>query len=327
MKSTIKKYLSGKSSVNEQKILLQWIKEDHNFHNFQTIKKKWKEEILKEDIPGEFLPNWQNIQNRLFEQMQIKMNRAQRNLNFMSYAAIFVIFILIPSLLYLLSQPKLSVEKNYTTVSADFGQISKVILPDSSIIWVNSGSTIRYNNQYPTTNRNIKLIGEAFFKVHKNKTMPFIVSSSKLSIKALGTEFCVSAYPKESSIQVILEKGSVRLTSLSLSHLSQEMKPGEMTDFDKEKNHFALSEVNTKLFTSWKDGIIHLYNLPLCKVVFKLEKRYNQHFIIDDSIKDIPYTFTIKDEKLNDILNLIEKITPIMAIQKGNVIELKRKNV
>jgi len=326
MKSIIKKYLSGKSSENEQKKILLWIKEDPNLNNFQSIKNKWKEEIVKEDIPSEFLPNWQNIQNRLFEQMQLKMNRVQRNLKVISYAAIFIIFIFVPSLLYLFSQPKSLVEKNYTTISADFGQISKVALPDSSIIWVNSGSTIRYNNQYSTTNRNIELIGEAFFKVHKNKAMPFIVSSSKLRIKVLGTEFCVSAYPEEPSIQVILEKGSVNLTSLSLSHLSQKIKPGEMANFDKENDHFAISEVNTKLFTSWKDGIIHFYNSPLCEVVFKLEKRYNQHFIIDKSIKNIPYTFTIKDEKMSDILNIMEKITPIMAIKKGNVIELKKKN-
>lgn len=325
MKYIIKKYLSGKSSVNEQKDLLQWIKEDHNIDNFQNIKRKWKEEILNDDIPDEFLPNWQNIQNRLFEQMQKKMNRTQRNLKFMSYAAIFIIFILIPSLF--LFHPNLSENKNYTTVSADYGQISKVVLPDSSIIWINSGSTIRYNNQYPKTNRNIELTGEAFFKVHKNKAMPFIVNSSKLRIKVLGTEFCVSAYPKDPSIRVILEKGSVKLTSLATSHFSQKIKPGEMANFDKEKNHFAISEVNTKLFTSWKDGIIHFYNLPLCKVILKLEKRYNQHFIIDESIKNIPYTFTIKDEKLNDILDIIEKITPIMVIQKGNIIELKRKNI
>jgi len=323
MKSTIKKYLSGKSSVNEQKELLDWIRKDHNLDEFQTTKNEWKDEIRQEEIPVEFKPDWQNIQNSLFGQMQSEMQRTQRALKFFRYAAIFILLISVPSLVYFHSQSKPSAQLVYTTVAADFGQISKVVLPDNSVVWVNSGSTIKYNNQFSVTNRDIELIGEAFFKVKKNKDLPLIVSSSDLRVKVLGTEFGVMAYPEESFIQVVLEKGKVELTSSSHLNLRQEMKPGELASFNKEKKELIISKVNTGLFTSWKDGLINIYNLPLSELVIKLEKRYNQKFVIDDAIKNLPFTFTIKNENLSDILSLMEKITPIDAIQHGNVIELK----
>lgn len=323
MKSIIKKYLAGKSSDNEQKELLDWIRKDHNLNEFQAIKNAWKNEILKVDIPAELQPKWQNIQNNMFGQMQSEMQRTQHTLKFFRYAAIFILLISLPSLVFFFSQSKLTSKLVYTTVAADFGQISKVALPDSTVIWINSGSTIRYNNRFSTTNRDIELIGEAFFKVHKNDKLPLIVSSSDLRIKVLGTEFGVMAYPEESSIQVVLEKGKVELTSTSRSNFRHEMNPGELDSFNKEKKELAISKVNTALFTSWKDGLINIYNLPLCEVVIKLEKRYNQKFKVDDAIRNLPYTFTIKNEELSNILSLMEKITPIDAIQRGNVIELR----
>ena len=101
------------------------------------------------------------------------------------------------------------------------------------------------------------------------------------------------------------------------------MRPGELACFNKEKKNLTVSSVNTGLFTSWKDGIINIYNLPLSEVVIKLEKRYNQRFMIDKPIRNLPYTFTIKNENLNSILSLMEKITPVDAVQRGNIIELK----
>jgi len=211
----------------------------------------------------------------------------------------------------------------YTTVAADYGQISKVVLPDSSEVWVNSGSTIKYNNQFSNTNRDIELIGEAFFKVKHNAEVPLIVSSSVLNVKVLGTEFSVSAYPEETNIQVVLEKGKVELTSNSDSQFRQEMKPGELASFNIKQKKLSVDPVNTNLYTSWKDGLINIYNLPLSELVLRLEKRYNQKFLVDDAIKNLPYTFTIRNEELSSILSLMEKITPVDAIQNGNMIVLK----
>jgi ferric-dicitrate binding protein FerR (iron transport regulator) len=323
MKSTITKYLSGKSSHDEQKELLSWIRKEKNLKEFQQVKDEWKAETLNEAVPEEFSQNWKSIQNRMMEQLQQEVKRKQRTLNFFRYAAIFLILIAVPAFIYTLSTNKPESPLTYTTVAADYGQISKVVLPDSSVIWINSGSAIKYNNRFSATNRNIELVGEAFFKVTHNAEVPLVVSNADLRVKVLGTEFSVSAYSEEENIQVVLEKGKVELTSASDSRFKQEMKPGEMASFSKVKKELAIATVNTNLYTSWKDGLINIYDLPLSELVIKLEKRYNQKFEVDEAIKNMPYTFTIKNEDLSSVLSLMEKITPVIAIQDKNVIKLK----
>ncbi|MBW8325385.1 MAG: FecR family protein [Prolixibacteraceae bacterium] len=323
MKSIIKKYLSGKSSEEEQKDLLQWIRREENLNEFQRIKQEWTTEVRKETMPSEFAQDWKAIQGKMMAQLQQEVQQKQRTLNFFRYAAIFMVLIAVPALLYIFSQNQPAAPLVYTTVAADYGQISKAVLPDSSVVWVNSGSSIKYNNQFSASNRNIELEGEAFFKVTRNADLPLIVSNSDLKVKVLGTEFSVSAYPEEPNIHVILEKGKVELTSASNTRFRQEMKPGEMATFSKIKKELALTAVNTSLYTSWKDGLINIYNLPLSELVIKLEKRFNQKFLVDEQIKDVPYTFTIKNEDLSSVLSLMEKITPVEAIQREHVIELK----
>jgi len=323
METTIKKYLEGKCSKEEQKTLLQWIRSDENLNEFQRIKQEWTTEVRKETMPIEFIQDWNTIQSKMMEKLKQEVQQKQRVLNFFRYAAIFMALIAVPSLLFIFFQKPTSAPLVYTTVAADYGQISKVVLPDSSVVWVNSGSTIKYNNQFSNTNRDIELIGEAYFKVKHNAEVPLIVSSSVLNVKVLGTEFSVSAYPEEANIQVVLEKGKVELTSTSDSQFKQEMNPGELASFNIEQKKLSIDPVNTNLYTSWKDGLINIYNLPLSELVLRLEKRYNQKFMVDDAIKNLPYTFTIKNEELSSILSLMEKITPVDAIQHGNVIELK----
>lgn len=323
MKSIIKKYLSGKSSEEEQKNLLQWIRREENLNEFQRIKQEWTTEVRKETMPSEFAQDWKAIQGKMMAQLQQEVQQKQRTLNFFRYAAIFMVLIAVPALLYIFSQNQPAAPLVYTTVAADYGQISKAILPDSSVVWVNSGSSIKYNNQFSASNRDIELEGEAFFKVTRNADLPLIVTNSDLKVKVLGTEFSVSAYPEEPNIHVILEKGKVELTSASNTRFRQEMKPGEMATFSKIKKELALTAVNTSLYTSWKDGLINIYNLPLSELVIKLEKRFNQKFLVDEQIKDVPYTFTIKNEDLSSVLSLMEKITPVEAIQREHVIELK----
>ena len=323
MKSIITKYLRGKSSVDEQNALLRWIRKEEHLSEFQQIKKEWKAEVVKEVVPSEYVGDWRIIQNRMMGQLQQEVQQKQRTLNFFRYAAIFMVLIAVPALLYIFSQNQPTAPLVYTTVAADYGQISKAVLPDSSVVWVNSGSSIKYNNQFSASNRDIELEGEAFFKVTRNADLPLIVTNSDLKVKVLGTEFSVSAYPEEPNIHVILEKGKVELTSASNTRFRQEMKPGEMATFSKTKKELALATVNTSLYTSWKDGLINIYNLPLSELVIKLEKRFNQKFLVDEQIKDVPYTFTIKNEDLSSVLSLMEKITPVEAIQREHVIELK----
>lgn len=323
MKSIIHKYLSGKSSFGEQKDLLEWIRKEQHLSDFQQEKEKWKDLVEAGPVSSEYQAEWNSIQHKMMETLQGEVRQKQRVLTFFKYAAVVLVVMTIPAMLYFFSDSRPEQPLSYTTVTADYGQISKVVLADSSVIWINSGSSVRYNNQFSATNRDVELIGEAYFKVIKNKNIPLVVSCSDLKVKVLGTEFSVSDYPEDIQTQVVLEHGKVELTSKTNSSFRQEMNPGELATFNKSKKELGLSRVNTVLYTSWKDGLINIYNLPLKELVIKLEKRFNQKFEVDDEIKNLPYTFTIKNENLSKVLLLMEQITPVTAIQDKNVIKLK----
>ena len=89
--------------------------------------------------------------------------------------------------------------------------ISKVELPDGSMVWLNSGSEISYSNRFALDNRDVKLTGEAWFQAAKNTEIPMLVNSGEIQIKVVGTQFNVSAYPESGFIDVVLEEGTVQL--------------------------------------------------------------------------------------------------------------------
>ncbi|MBE7170132.1 MAG: FecR domain-containing protein [Williamsia sp.] len=88
------------------------------------------------------------------------------------------------------------------------GKDKTISLEDGSWIILSGNSEISY--QLPFTNsRNITLTGRAFFKVAKDKTRPFTVTSGEITTTALGTEFTVSAYEGSKSIVVRLYEGRI----------------------------------------------------------------------------------------------------------------------
>ena len=111
---------------------------------------------------------------------------------YLRYAAVLVLAIGIPLLTFFLGrQNKGEFEPTvrYTKVVADKGQISKVILPDSSVVWLNSGTTLTYDHNYGLKNRELKLEGEAYVVANKNKDLPMIVASDNLKVRVMGNAF------------------------------------------------------------------------------------------------------------------------------------------
>ncbi len=206
---------------------------------------------------------------------------------------------------------------------AEKGHISKIELPDGSLAWLNSGSVISYNNRFASDNRDIQLSGEAYFEAAENSQIPMVVNCGELKVKVVGTRFNVSSYPEAEEIEVTLEKGAVDLSFSQKESFHKKLKKGEQARFDCKNQKLTVQNVNTARYTSWKEGIINIYDQPLEEVAKRLGTRYNQHFIVNPQIKDFRYTFTIKNESLDEIIRLMEKITPVKAIQKNITIEFQ----
>lgn len=247
---------------------------------------------------------------------------------YLRYAAILVILIGFPILFYLnkTSSPEIGEELKYTSVVADNGQISKIILPDSSIVWLNSGTTLSYNNGYAVTNRNLTLNGQAYMNIKRNDLNPLIVACNDLKIKVLGTKFDVIAYPGDDKIQVVLESGSVQLIRIGDDSFNYKLKPGEMAHYNMKLNEVAIKKVNTAGFTSWKEGYLIFNDVPMDEVIERLERKFDVEIIVKNKevYKSI-FNANFKDENLTEILEYIQYSCPIKYKTVKADSETKRK--
>jgi len=323
MKNIITKYLDGTATKVEQTKLLLWLRQKENHIVFNSLKLEWKKGLDNVQLPVGSEKSWNTIQDQLLQKSYKGWHSSRKMNQFFRIAAIFFFVLSLGSAVYFVSNQYKTTPEFFTSVVAENGQISKVELPDGSVVWLNSGTKLRYSNLFAADNRNIDLNGEAYFQVSKNKELPLIVTSGELQVKVLGTKFNVSAYPSSENIDVVLESGKVELLSTVLESFQYQLKPGERATFSKAGRQLAVSRVNTAKYTSWKDGIINIYNQPLDELVKRLETRYNQKFEYTKELKDYHFTFTIKNESLDEIIDLMEKVAPVKAVQKDDIIEFK----
>ncbi|WP_320113144.1 FecR domain-containing protein [Draconibacterium orientale] len=319
MKEIIEKYLEGRASAGEQVQLLKWIRKKENRIVFNSSKLDWNKSQQNKPLPEGSEQSWMNIQDQMLQKSFKRWQYSDKVNLMVRIAAIFFFVLSLGGGAYMLSSTKQN-DIWYSEIEAENGQISKVKLPDGSMVWLNSGSKISYNNLFAANNRNVKLEGEAYFEVQKNEDLSFVVNSGEIQVKVHGTKFNVEAYPGSENIDVVLESGKVQLLSAEVASFEYFLSPGERASFVKSNNQLKISEVNTLKFTSWKDGILNIYNQPLVEVVKRLEKRYNQEFEYANELKDFPFTFTIKNEPLDEIIEIMEKIAPIKTKQEKNVI-------
>ncbi|MGB3005041.1 MAG: FecR family protein [Chitinophagaceae bacterium] len=97
-------------------------------------------------------------------------------------------------------------------VSSQPGSKTKIKLPDGSIVWLNAGSKLTYTKEFGKKVREVNLTGEAFFDVTKINEKPFIIHTSSINIRVLGTSFNVKAYPDDKLTETSLIRGSIEVT-------------------------------------------------------------------------------------------------------------------
>jgi len=224
---------------------------------------------------------------------------------FARYAAIIVI----ASGLTLFIQDKYSGQgrtRQMNTVTCPAGQISELALSDGTKIWLNSGSKLIYPSGFNARQRSVQLEGEAFFEVTKNKRSPFLVKTKNLDIKVLGTSFNVEAY-NGSQFKATLVEGKVELQNKNGIQIS-EMSPGQLARYDQKKQKILLSNVDTRLYSSWKEGKMTFFNEPLETIAQKLERWYNVKITFSsEDIKQYRYSSTIlKSKPVDQVLEVIK---------------------
>lgn len=189
------------------------------------------------------------------------------------------------------------------------GSHAKVVLPDGSVVLLNSGAEFRYDRSFGAKDRRVSLKGEGYFEVAKDASRPFVVSTDRLEIKVLGTVFNVKAFTEESTIKIDLIEGKVKVTSLNDRHPeTKTMNPNEMIVYDKKTGLLTLSKTDAAKAAQWTKGKLTFVNESMEKIIRDLERTFNVHFIIETQrIKSENFSGSINlDQPLNEILENID---------------------
>ena len=181
-------------------------------------------------------------------------------------------------------------------------------LADGTEVWLNAETEIRYPVQFTGDKRVVYLDGEAYFTVAPDKKKPFTVVSTHASVSVLGTQFNFRAYPDEQDVQTTLVSGSVIMQS---EKYKQQIKlvPGEQGVLEKRSANLTKQEVNTYLYTAWKDGRFAFRDARLEDLFNILARWYDLSvFYQSPEAKDIRFTGDLnKTDDFKSILKIIEQ--------------------
>lgn len=161
----------------------------------------------------------------------------------------------------------------------------KIILEDSTEVWLNSESTLRYPETFSSGERRVAITGEAYFHVRKDASRPFYVESQGQTIRVYGTSFNVRAYHDEKATYTTLESGSISLSDGSISgevFLSQ----GHQAILDHESDKITMTVVDPAVVTSWRHGRFVFEDQPLERIMLDLSRWYDfQYEFADESLR------------------------------------------
>ena len=181
-------------------------------------------------------------------------------------------------------------------------------LADGTEVWLNAETEIRYPVQFTGDKRVVYLDGEAYFTVAPDKNKPFTVVSTHASVSVLGTQFNFRAYPDERDVQTTLVSGSVIMQS---EKYKQQIKlvPGEQGVLEKNSAKLMKQEVNTYLYTAWKDGRFAFRDARLEDLFNILARWYDLSvFYQSPEAKDLRFTGDLNNtDDFKSILKIIEQ--------------------
>jgi len=220
------------------------------------------------------------------------------------------------------------------------------VLPDGSKVILNADSKLSVDAGFGEKERRIHLDGEAFFDVAHNASKPFIVQTSRMDVKVLGTAFNVKAYTTDDLFETSLIRGSIEL-SLKKEHKTVMLRPHEKYVLRETRpeaakaveNHpvssragaqglvpVKISKMDTSIVeVSWTENKIAFMDEPLGDVLKKLERWYGIHITVTDPLlMDNLYTGSFRNESIEDVLSALQFSKPFTYKKQGDDIIISR---
>ncbi|WP_412465899.1 FecR family protein [Pedobacter sp. KLB.chiD] len=213
------------------------------------------------------------------------------------------------TLAYTTEQTSASEKIYINTLSTPRGGHFKLMLPDQTMVWLNAESSITFPTAFNGSERRVKVTGETYFEVSKNRSKPFIVESGAAKVEVLGTHFNVNVYPNEENSAVTLLEGSVKLSRQTHSIT---LLPGQQAVFNPKNEHTNIIYVDIDNVVDWKNGLFIFENASVPEVMRQIERWYDV---------DVKYIGQIPGIKFNGALSRSNNVSKLLKLLRaaGNI--------
>ena len=314
-------YFEGRISGVDEKTLFHYIERNavHRM-NFRRWEKEWASAHVADLTTRN---EWNSLQRKIRTQEAItSILPAKRNL-WRRVAAVAAIMILTAGgTLGLWEVVSAFQPDTCFTFEAPYGEKSKMVLADGTVVWLNSGSTLKYSNKFNTANRKVVLDGEAYFEVTRQAGATFIVQTRGYDVVVRGTKFNVSAYPDDSFVATTLLEGIVEL---EYQGQQIKMKPGELLRLDMESGRFTRSSVNALQAKAWAENRIEFDNITLQELVARLSRQYDVNIRLDsEKVGEKRFRISLRNrETIGEVMTALQKIIHITVERRGKDIYIR----
>lgn len=320
--------IAGSTTEEENRELVEWFRQCASQEEFfMLFENVWK------DSPDE-MPR--DVQERMYRRLNRDLGEEKKTIKVIPWhsyfsrkiwqrVAVACIIVVLTLANYNMFHKQKQLSAQNFTVSAEKGQRAFVTLPDSTKVWLNSDTKISYPADYGMKERNVALMGEAYFEVAKNPDKRFIVETKGMQVEALGTAFNINAYKNDNKIIASLFSGSVRVSYED--HVTI-LKPHESVKVDLlTRDFFQYEDNNMKDIALWRENEITFDGESLEEIAHIINRLYNTTiYIEDESLKKECYIGTVRNNSLENFIDIINLTTPVVYENKGDTVFLKRRD-
>lgn len=204
----------------------------------------------------------------------------------------------------------------YNTLSTPRGRQYHLELPDGTGVWLNAASSIHYPTSFTGKQRSVRVDGEVYFEVAKDKTKPFIVDiAGKARVEVLGTHFNINAYTDEAYMKTTLLEGSIKLisrlpaqTGPAVNGQVAILKPGQQAKL-KNNTIQVMNEADPGMAVAWKDGSFQFNRTPIDEILRQLSRWYDINIVYEEKVPQLSFTGVLRrDYSLVQTLTILETL-------------------
>jgi len=189
----------------------------------------------------------------------------------------------------------------YNTISTPIGRTFRVMLPDSTKVWLNAASSITYPTAFNTNTREVSITGEAYFEVTHRPDIVFRVKAGTEILEDLGTSFNVNTYNDEPVQKTTLVEGKLKIRNVILEENDQVSIHGN--------GKLVLDHnVDVENILAWKNGHFRFNSVDIYSIMRQVSRWYGVA-VEYQTATSIGETFSggiSRDVKLSELLHILE---------------------